>query len=462
MDQRIKEWRRYVLVQPPIMILIFAQALTSNILTNLIVYRVCSITLSINNSECLLLHENVSSAEALKIDAEVQPEASKILMVKTFMECIIPTFLSLFLGPWSDKHGRKSILMLGYVGISLTYLIFSIITIWDISPWFLLVAYIPYSCFGGFCTVLLGTICYITDISNEKDRALQLAWMEALIFLGVISGFLVGPIVFRAYGYTTVFGLATVGCILPGLYICFFVPETISNNNVTTLNSLFDLNLVKELIITCTKKRDGFNRYIVWCCIIVMNLLVIVFQGETTIGYLFTSARLGWDVDKYSIYVAIRLLLITFGIMFGVNVLTTYAGLSEETVAILSVFSFLSSSLVQSLTWKPWHMYISAGIGTFSGVASPMLRAILSKSVPSKDTGKVFSLTVSIETLTPAAAAALYGMIYSYFMPPIYPLPVYLVSVAICVITILFLINIRIQNKTVNCAVYEPLTQDNE
>lgn len=92
------------------------------------------------------------------------------------------------------------------------------------------------------------------------------------------------------------------------------------------MSSLFNIDLVKELISTCTKKRDGFNRYIVWCCISVIILLVIVFQGEMTIGYLFTSARLGWDVDKYSDYVAIKLVLITFGIIFGVNVLTTYAG----------------------------------------------------------------------------------------------------------------------------------------
>ncbi|XP_078050574.1 putative peptidoglycan muropeptide transporter SLC46 isoform X2 [Augochlora pura] len=428
--------------------------------------NICSsidnITLSINNTECLLLHENISSAEALKIDEQVQPVASIIITVKTCIECIIPSFLSLFLGPWSDKHGRKSILLLGYVGVSLTNLIYSMITICDISPWFLLIACIPYTCCGGFCIILLGTICYITDISNDKDRAAHLAWLEALIFLGIIAGMLVGPIVFRTYGYTAVFGMATVSCILPGLYICLFVPETISNNNTKTLNSLFDLQLVKELIITCTKKRDGFNRYIVWCCIIVMNLLGIAFQGETTIGYLFSSLRLGWDVDKYSIYLVIRLLLITFGIIFGVNVLATYAGLSEETVAILSVFSTLSSSLCQSLTLKPWHMYVAAGIGTFGGVASPMMRTILSKSVPSKDTGKVFSLTVSIETLIPAIAAALYGMIYSYFMPPIYPVPVYLVSAGICVVTILLLINIRIQNITVNRVVYETLTQDNE
>lgn len=112
------------------------------------------------------------------------------------------------------------------IGISLTYIILSLITIWDIDPWFLLIAYIPYACCGGFCIILLGTICYLTDISNEQERGWQLAWMEALISVGILTGILAGPIIFQAYGYTVVFVIATVCCIVAGLCICIFVPET--------------------------------------------------------------------------------------------------------------------------------------------------------------------------------------------------------------------------------------------
>ncbi|XP_043262651.1 tetracycline resistance protein, class E-like isoform X2 [Colletes gigas] len=302
MEQIVTGWRRYALVQPSLMVLIFAQAISSNILTDLIVYRVCKITLGKNKTECMLLHENSSCAEALQIDLQVQPEV--------------------------------------------------------------------------------------------------------------------------------------------------------------TLSSLFDLNLVKELISTCTKKRDGFNRKIVWCCLTTIILLVTVMQGEMTIGYLFTNARLGWDVNKYSIYTATNILLKTFGLIFGVKILTVYAGLSEKMAAILSLLSSISSSLVQSFTWKSWHMYLSVVVGVFSGVTNPMLRTILSKSVPPENTGKIFSLTISIETLTPLIAASLYGMIYSRFMPPLYPLPVWLVSVGIYIIAIFVLLNIRVQDK--NTLRYAPLTQNSE
>ena len=57
-------------------------------------------------------------------------------------------------------------------------------------------------------------------------------------------------------------------------------------------------------------------------------------------------------------------------------------------VAILSLLSSLAGSLIQCFTWKPWHMYLSAVVGMLGGVTAPMIRSILSKSVPTKDTGK--------------------------------------------------------------------------
>lgn len=135
MDRAIAEWKRYILVQPPMMLLMLAMSMSGNkpifyigtiadihifstgaILTDLIVYRTCIITLGINKTECLILHNNSSSEEALRINTKVQPQASLILMSKSFIESIFPSFLSLFLGPWSDKYGRKPVILSGYIG----------------------------------------------------------------------------------------------------------------------------------------------------------------------------------------------------------------------------------------------------------------------------------------------------------------------------------------------------------
>lgn len=85
------------------------------ILTNLIVYRTCIKILKLNETECSILRNNSSSEEALRINSMVQPYATLIMMGKSFLESISPSFLSLFLGPWSDKYGRKPVMLSGYI-----------------------------------------------------------------------------------------------------------------------------------------------------------------------------------------------------------------------------------------------------------------------------------------------------------------------------------------------------------
>lgn len=65
-----------------------------------------------------------------------------------------------------------------------------------------------------------------------------------------------------------------------------------------------------------------------------------------------------------------------------------HLGFPEAIIAIISVISAIGAILVYAFTWKSWHMYLSLIIGIFSGVSRPMIRAILSKVVPSQDTGE--------------------------------------------------------------------------
>lgn len=459
MDRTVPGWRRYLLVQPPIILLLIALSMSGTLLIDLIVYRTCLTMLKLNDTECSLLRNNGSSEEAHRINSMAQPYAALIVMSKSFMESISPSFLLLFLGPWSDKYGRKPVMLSGYISTSLTYLLLSVMANWDVVPWYLLIAYIPTALLGGINVLILASMCYITDITNDNDRAWHLAWLDALISVGLLIGLLSGPMIFDVYGYNAVFSVATVLCSLATLYILFFVPETIQSQT-SGINKIFDFTLIKSLIDTCVRKRDGFNRSLVWSCIACLTFLLVVFEGNLAIGYLFASARLGWTVEKYSVYVAADVTMGVLGTISGIKLMRKYAGFPEAVIAIISVTSSCGSALVRAFTWQSWHMYLSVVLGMFSNISRPMIRAILSKTVPVQDTGKVFSLASFLETLLPFAAASLYTFLYSHYMPPLYPLPVWFLSAVFYVITIVILIYMmRIQNATVPFA---PLTEDND
>lgn len=107
---------------------------------------------------------------------------------------------------------------------------------WDIAPWYLLLAYIPSALLGGLCVLVLASLCYITDITDDSERSWHLAWLDALISLGLLIGLFSGPAIFATYGYTVVFSIATILCTVATLYVLFCVPETIQSYSTVSVS----------------------------------------------------------------------------------------------------------------------------------------------------------------------------------------------------------------------------------
>lgn len=67
--------------------------------------------------------------------------------------------------------------MATFYGYFLTYVMISLTTylstLTPINPWYYLIASIPASLSGGTCTLITGVFCYITDVTNEKNRAIK-------------------------------------------------------------------------------------------------------------------------------------------------------------------------------------------------------------------------------------------------------------------------------------------------
>ncbi|GJQ83193.1 hypothetical protein Trydic_g7851, partial [Trypoxylus dichotomus] len=53
------------------------------------------------------------------------------------------------------------------------------------------------------------------------------------------------------------------------------------------------------------------------------------------------------------------------------------------------------------------------GIRSVSGVISPMARSLVSKLVPKEESGKIFSITITMESLTALVGSPLYTFIYN-------------------------------------------------
>ena len=103
------------------------------------------------------------------------------------VKVIPPIIFSLFVGPWSDKYGRRYLIILplsGYIVINLIFLI-NVIYFDELVVEFLMVEVIQYWP-GGYMVLFMGSYSLIADHSSTSSRTTRIAIFD-FIFLGAMS-----------------------------------------------------------------------------------------------------------------------------------------------------------------------------------------------------------------------------------------------------------------------------------
>ena len=106
-----------------------------------------------------------------------------------FVKGIPPIIFALFIGPWSDKFGRKFLIvfpLIGYILYDIWFLI-NVIFYDTFVVEFLMLEVIQYW-FGGFMCLFLGLYSYISDITDEKQRTVCIAVLDFVFFVGMTIG----------------------------------------------------------------------------------------------------------------------------------------------------------------------------------------------------------------------------------------------------------------------------------
>ncbi len=106
-----------------------------------------------NASLCNNKNQSEDNVTDSTLADRVQSYVSGLNIYNSIINCVPSIFFVLFLGPWSDAHGRKPLMILPTAGGCLSTLIFMANYFWDSWPAeYLLLASLPASLLGGFGT----------------------------------------------------------------------------------------------------------------------------------------------------------------------------------------------------------------------------------------------------------------------------------------------------------------------
>lgn len=148
---------------------------------NIIMMKMCEVNVNLTSTICETAIRNQSSHPMLMIG--LQKYASELGVLVAIIENLPSIFVVLFLGPWSDKHGRKPLMILPMVGHLLSTLI--TIMVYYSPTWpaqYLLIAHVPIGLFGSLVTLLMvlnryGHLAFTKQIDPFKGIPVIVTWL---------------------------------------------------------------------------------------------------------------------------------------------------------------------------------------------------------------------------------------------------------------------------------------------
>lgn len=174
-------------------------------------------------------------AERLHIAGNTNRQTMAIhITLLTSIYALTQLIFSPFWGNWSDRVGRRPLVLLGLAGAAITQLLFGIVN----SLWMLYAV----RALGGFLTsaMLPAATAYIADITTERDRNRGMAWLGSAVSLGVVVGAALGGLstrieinfaisewYFKIDGFSLPFFAAAVLAVIGLLVALLWLPESL-------------------------------------------------------------------------------------------------------------------------------------------------------------------------------------------------------------------------------------------
>lgn len=136
-------------LEPALILIFFGWNLAGAVIPNQLLRETC-LSYGFNSTECSRLGHN----DTRDIEQLIQPKVAEIMMTSSLINSIIPAVMSLFIGPWSDKFGRKGVICATFGGFTLSLASFGALSFMSdqlpmVSPWLYLLPYIPVIATGG-------------------------------------------------------------------------------------------------------------------------------------------------------------------------------------------------------------------------------------------------------------------------------------------------------------------------
>lgn len=304
------------------------------------------------------------------------------------------------LGAWSDRFGRRPVILLSCLGLGLDYILMAIAP----SLTWLFVGRI----ISGITTSNIATaFAYVTDVTPPEKRAKPFGMISAAFGLG----FVIGPAVGGWLGNHNLrlpFWGAAILCLANALYGYFVLPESLpperrSKSAWHMANPLGALRLLRS-----QAALSGLA--------IVLTLYYLAHQSLPTVWALYTEYRYAWSRGDVGLSLAV--VGVCAALVSGVLVAPFVKRFGERR-SVLAGLAFGTLGFIGfSLANRGWVALAVVPFIALWGIAAPAIQTLMSRCVDPSTQGRLQGAINSIRAITGMAGPLLFTQIFSLAISP--------------------------------------------
>lgn len=301
------------------------------------------------------------------------------------------------IGNLSDRFGRRPILLISVLGMSLDYMVMYFAP--DLF-WLVLGRAIS----GIFGASFTSAAAYIADISTPENRAQNFGMIGAAFGIGFVIGPAIGGLL-SDFGPRTPFLVAAFFSMANFIYGFIVLKESLPLAD----RRAFELKRANPFGALQQIKRFEKLKYL----FLVSFLTILTTMCVHSTWNFYTMEKFSWTTKEVGISLAV--VGVCFGIVQGALTGKIVDKLGQKNAAryglFLSIFVLIGLSLIN----QSWMMYAIILPYAFTGIVDPALRSIISGQVQNNEQGELQGIFTSLMSLAEIIGPPLFMWFYYQF-----------------------------------------------
>ncbi|GAC1635345.1 MAG: TCR/Tet family MFS transporter [Candidatus Acidiferrum sp.] len=305
------------------------------------------------------------------------------------------------LGAWSDRFGRRPVILLSCFGLGTDYILMAL------APslrWLFLGRVI-----SGITTSNISTaFAYVTDTTRPENRAKAFGLISAAFGLGFVIGPVVGGLLGHYVSLRSPFWAAAALSLLNALYGFFVLPESLAPEKRAKsawhmANPLGSLKLFRS-----HPELAGLA--------VVVTLYYLAHQSLMSVWAIYSEYRYAWsnrDVGISLGVVGISAALVS-GLLVGPYVKKFGERFSLTSGLIYGTIGFICFGLAS----RGWIVLATIPFVALWGIAAPAIQSLMAKHVDHSSQGKLQGGINSLRALTGMAGPIIYTQVFAAAIAP--------------------------------------------